>query len=542
MSGGACADDASMISSVTTDVISSTLVSETERDLLMADRSRLLGEIHAIVVKVERLKALHKHDKTECTKLENQRHQKMNNITTRRKKVVLLGLYLKQVSHLLNNLQSMTAKLEELFQREVSKTKSSPLVSCERGILSEDQRKVGELIEEVSTMFSSLLTGDLVHGRSDLRGRLVQSLGAMSALSTARSLIQFTESLSRKINLQRAGNPEESNVDLEDGFEESVKTSIAQMDKKLVLCYTATQKHLANVGLWRENVSQLMKKTSVGEEEISATQLSAQKASLAAGIAELRAGMAGQTINSAVVEDLVVQQLDTIDYLCGTISSLINHSSSSTLKISQLKTLETMSTTIPCLASELTKLSHGVENLPSAQLSVLGSAPLWKLSTTNLTGDSWVTMTPTSHLSILRKKEKFPAEPSQACSDREKTLTDLIQLLLSISRKEDILAEESGGQKENGKGLVLFEHLARTLQTNIKEQGRNLLPVISECGKQQREVLKQLGRFVELHQDWKTQPAAGVVEEEVFQWGEVEGKSLKQLQDIAKCYINKLGL
>ena len=83
---------------------------------------------------------------------------------------------------------------------------------------------------------------------------------------------------------------------------------------------------------------------------------------------------------------------------------------------------------------------------------------------------------------------------------------------------------------------------ARTLQTNIKEQGRNLLPVISECGKQQREVLKQLGRFVELHQDWKTQPAAGVVEEEVFQWGEVEGKSLKQLQDIAKCYINKLGL
>ena len=510
----------------------------------MADRSRLLGEIHAIVVKVERLKSLHQHDKNECTKLENQRHQKMNKITTRRKKVVLLGLYLRQVSLLLNNLHSMTAKLRDLFQREATKTKSSTLVSCEKGILSEDQKKVEELIEEINTMFSSILAGDAVHGRSDVRSRVVESLGSMSAVATARTLIQFTESLGRKVHQQQqiAENPENPDVDLEDGFEESVKNSVHQMDKNLVICYTAAQKHLANIALWRENVSQLMKKTGVEEEEILATQLSAEKASLVAGIHEVRAGMAGQTINSSVVEDLVVEQQDTIDYLCGTISSLIHNSSSSTLKMSQLKTLETMSTTIPCLAAELIKLSHSVEDLPSSQQAVLGSAPLWKLNTTNLTGEMWVTMTFTSHLSILRKKEKFPAEPSQACSDRENTLTDLIKLLLSIYRKEEILAEESGGQKENVKGPVLFEHLSRTLQTNIKEQGRNLLPVIAECGKQQREVLKQLGRFVELHHDWKAQPAARVAEEEMFQWGEVEGKSLKQHQDVAKCYINKLGL
>jgi len=466
----------------------------------------------------------------------------MTNITTRRKKVVLLGLYLKQISQLLSNLQSLTAKLTDLFQREASKTKSSTLVSCEKGILSEDQMKVAELIEEVSTMFSSILAGDAVHGRSAVRDRVVESLGAMSAVSTARSLIQFTESLGRQVHQQMLEKPEDSPFDLEDGLEESVKNCVYQMDKNLVACYKAAQKHVANIALWRENVSQLMKKTGVEEEEIRATQLSAQKASLVAGIHELRAGMAGQTINSAGVEDLVVQEQDTIDYLCGTISSLLNNSSSSTLKMSQLKTLETMTTTIPCLAAEVTKLSHGVKDLPSDQVSVLLSAPLWKLSSTHLTGESWVTMTPTAHLSILRKKGKSPSEPSQACSDRENTLTDLIQLLLSISRREEMLAEETGEQNEKGKGPALFEHLSRTLQTNMKEQGRNLLPVLEECGKQQREMLEKLARFVELHQDWKVQPAAQVAEEEMFQWGEVEGKSLRQLLDVAKCYINKLGL
>ena len=507
---------------------------------MIADRSRLLGEIHAIVLKVERLKALHKHDRNECTKLENQRHQKMNTISTRRKKVVLLGLYLKQITKLMNNLQSMTVKLTDLFQRETTKTKSSTLVSCEKGILSEDQMKVEELIEEVSTMFSSILAGEVVHGRSDARGRVLESLGAMSAVSTARSLIQFTEGLGRKVHQQRVETPEESDDDLEDGFEESVKNSVYQMDRNLVSCYKAAQKHVANSALWRENVSQLMKKTGVEEEEIRATQLSAQKTSLLAGIHELRAGMAGQIINSSLVEDHVLQQQNTIDYLCGTISSLLNYSSSSTLKMSQLKTLETMSTTIPCLASELAKISLSVEDLPSSQVSVLLSAPLWKLSTTNLTGDSWVTMTPTAHLSILRKKGKFPGEPNQACSGRENTLTDVIKLLVSISRKEEILAEETGGQTEKGKGPVLFEQLSRTLQTNMKEQGRNLLPVIEECAKQQKEVLEKLVRFVELHQDWRDQPAAQVAEEEMFQWREVEGKSLKQLQDVAKCYVNKL--
>jgi len=540
--GIASSEDGSLLCSGTTDVISTTLVSETERDLLMADRSRLLGEIHAMVVKVQRLKVLHNHSKTECVKLDNQRAEKMSNIDLRRRKVVLLNLYLRQISNLLSNLQSKTSKLSELYQREVTKTKSSTLISCEKGILTEDSRKVEELIVEISRMFSCVLAGETVQGRSDVRSRVVQSLAGMSAVSTARSLAQFTEALARKVHQQREEKHVTGGADLEDGNEESVESAVDQMNRNLVSCHFAAKKHVSSVDVWRENVSVMMKKAGVAEEEILPIELSARKASLANSLSELRRSLAGKSINSSVLQDLVAMQQNQIDGLCGTISSLISSSSIATLKRSQQSTLETMSSSLPCLATELTKVSYGVENIPSSQLNVLGFAPLCKLSSTNLTGESWVTMTPTSQLSILRNKGKFPSDPSQSSSDRENSLAELTKLLADISMKEEMLAEENSSRREQGKGLSLFEHLARSLQTNITEQSRNLMPIIEECVKQQKEVLQKLGRFEALHQDWRSQPAAEVAAEETLHWGEVEGKSLKQLQDLAKCYINKLGL
>ena len=541
-SGIACSADSSVSSSLQGDAISSTLVSETERDVLMGDRSRLLGEIHAMVIKVQRLKVLHNHTKTECVKLDNQREEKMSNIDTRKRKVVLLTLYLRQINNLLVSFQSKTNKLKELFQKEVTKSKSSTLISSEKGILTEDLRKVEELIEEICTMFGAVLAGDGAPGRSDVRGRVVESLAGMSAVCTARSLTRFTEALSRKVRQQR----EEENhpavcAELEDA-EESVKNAVDQMNRNLITCHSAAEKHVGSVESWRENVSAMMKKAGVEEEAILPTQMAAQRASLASSVADLRSSLAGLSINCSALQDLVAIQQDQIEGLCGTISSLITSSSITTLKKSQLKALETMTTSLPCLAAELTNLSQGVENIPSNHLTVLNSAPVWKLSSTSLTRDSWVTMTPTLQLSILRKKGKFPVDPSESCSGRERTLTDLIKLLADISRKEDLLTEESLSRRGQGKGLALFDHLARTLQTNITEQSRNLMPVIEECAKQQGELLQLLGRFHRLQQDWRIQPAAEVAGEEMFDWGEVEGRSLSQLQDLAKCYINKLQL
>ena len=539
---GVCPEDGSVLSSVS--AISTTMVSETERDLLMADRSRLLGEIHSMVVKVQRLKALHEHSRTECVKLDHQRQDKMSNITTRKRKVVLLGLYLRQISNLLTSLQSKTKQLKDLFQREVNKTKHSTLISCEKRILTDDLKKVEELIDEISRMFSSLLAGEAVHSRSVTRSRVSESLGTMSAASITRSLIQFTEALGKKVQKLRLEKDDISGGEFYAGSGpwESVKDSIDEMNKRLVTCHAAAQNHLASVNTWRENVAVMMKKAGLEEEAILATQLSAQKASLASSVADLRMSMAGQSVNSSVLQDLVALQQNQIDDLCGTLSSLIPNCSSASLRMSQLKSLQTMSGSLPRLAAELTELSHGLEDLPASQLTVLGSAPMWKLSSTNLTGDSWVTMTPTSHLSILRKRGKFPADPSQACFDRENSLSDLTKLLVDISRKEEILAEGNSTMKAEGESLLSFERLSRTLQTNMKEQSRNLLPVIEECGKQQEDLVERLGKFEKLHQDWRRQPAADVAAEEMFHWGEVEGKSLKQLQDLAKCYINKLEL
>jgi len=535
--GGVCSDDGSILSSL--DAVSSTLVSETERDLLMADRSRLLGEIHAMVVKVQRLKTLHSNYKVECVKLDNQRHEKLTNINMRRRKVVLLGLYFRQISDLLINLQSKNNQLRELFQTEIGKTKTSALISCEKGILTEDFRKVEELIDEIRRMFASILAGDTVHGRSPIRNRVVESLGRMSAVSAARSLIQFTEALGRKTEKQRI--EKYPGVELPDCVGDSVKNSVDEMNKHLVSCFATAQTHTASVQLWREKVAVMMKKAGVEGEAVLAIQLSVQKASLASSVADLRSSIAGQNIDFSVLEDLVAMQQKQIDELCTTISSLIPGSSTSSLKMSQLKTLETMSTSLPSQAAELVKLSHGAEDLPSGHLNVLGSAPIWKLSSTNLTGDVWVTMTPTSQLSIHRKKGKLPVSCAQSCSEREDSLIDLIKQLVDISRKEDILADDNFSKRKS-EDLHLYEHLTRALQTNIKEQSRNLMPVLDECRKQQQEVRERLGGFEKLHQIWRRQPAAEVAAEETFSWGEVEGKSLKQLQDLVKCYINKLDL
>jgi len=535
--GSVCSDDGSILSSV--DAVSSTLVSETERDLLMADRSRLLGEIHAMVVKVQRLKTLHSNYNFECAKMDNQRQEKLSNIDMRRRKVVLLSLYLRQISDLLSNLQSKNDQLRELFQTEIGKTKTSALISCEKGILTEDLKKVEELIDEIRIMFSSILAGDAVHGRTPIRKRVVESLGRMSAVSAARSLIQFTEALGRKTEKQKI--EKYPGVELADCVGDSVKNSVDEMNKHLVTCYAAAQSHSASVQLWREKVTVMMKKAGVEEEAVLANQLSVQKASLASSVADLRSSIAGQNINLSALEDLVAMQQKQIDEVCRTISSLIPGSSTSSLKVSQLKTLETMSTRIPSQAAELVKLSHGAEDIPSGQLNVLASAPIWKLSSTNLTGDDWVTMTPTSHLSIHRKKGKFPVSSVQSCSKREDSLVDLIKQLVDISRKEEILADDNFSRRKS-EDLHLYEHLSRALQTNIKEQSRNLMPVIDACRKQQQEVREGLSGFEKLHQVWRRQPAAEVAAEETFSWGEVEGKSLKQLQDLVKCYINKLDL
>ena len=496
----------------------------------MADRSRLLGEIHAMVLKVQRLKALQRNYNVESVKLENQRQEKLSNISLRSRKVVLLGLYLRKVSDLMSKLQYKNDQLRELFRRETAKTKTSALISCEKGILTEDSKKVEELIEEVRRMFSSILDGDSVHGRSPVRNRVVESLGTISAVSLARSLIQFTEALGRNTEKQRI--EKYPGVELVDCVGDSVQNSIDEMNKQLVSCYAAAQKHVASVNLLREKVAVMMKKVGVEEEAVIAMQSSAQKASLAGSVAELRGSIAGRNTTFPV---LVEMQQNQIDELCTTISSLIPCSSTSSLKMSQLKTLETMSTVLPSHAAELLKLTHSVEDLPSGQLHALGTAPMWKLSSTNLTGDKWVTMTPTAHLSIHRNKGKFPVSSVNSCSDREDSLPGLIQRLVDISRKEEILAEDNFFKRKS-------EGLHSTLQTNIKDQSRNLLPVLVECRRQQQEVEERLVEFKKLHEEWRRQPAAEVATEETFSWGEVEGKSLKQWQDLVKCYINKLEL
>merc|ERR1712112_3419 len=156
----------------------------------------------------------------------------------------------------------------------------------------------------------------------------------------------------------------------------------------------------------------------------------------------------------------------------------------------------------------------------------------WKLSSTMVPGDNFMTMTPTCHLSILRHRSHHPHLPISIFSNKH----DFVQATF------DILEENPSDDGDCSIALRKLEHLQDVLSTNIKEQSRNLIPVIDECKRRQKKTRELCGTLRKTHREWKLQPAEEVACSVVLQWPEIEGRSLQQTLDLGKCYFNKLNV
>ena len=77
---------------------------DTERKMMLGDRSRLMGELHAVLMKIQRLRRKMDHVKQEQVKADNKRSVLTRDIELRRQRIALLGLYSRQAQNLLANL------------------------------------------------------------------------------------------------------------------------------------------------------------------------------------------------------------------------------------------------------------------------------------------------------------------------------------------------------------------------------------------------------------------------------------------------------
>ena len=108
-------------------------------------------------------------------------------------------------------------------------------------------------------------------------------------------------------------------------------------------------------------------------------------------------------------------------------------------------------------------------------------------------------------------------------SEREDTVGRIVKLLEEVERKERELAHCKLG-KVSSVDREELDRLERSLASSIREQGRNLGPVIEESVGMRTEAGRISERVRELHSEWIRQPGGEVAVGGSFVWGEVEGR------------------
>jgi len=520
--------------------MSSTCFMDSERKMLLDDRSRLMGELHSVLMKIQRLKSYLENSNAETILVENKRFQMTENIQIRRQRVALLGLYMKKANGLILKLNSVKEKMEQIVNH-YSGTKTKSLISCGSGVVSEDSIQVNNSVQRCSEYFLNILDGTYVESKSSLKESIVKELRSVSSDNLLKGFVNHTNNLALEITDKRQNPTKHDEIEENEVFSSRVSMEITEFCRLHVTSFKDSRKLEKNVEVLRRKIDDFAEKIENNPSGVEEVKEKAMKAGLKKSLNYLIKQQSGLVDSNHSPEQLVSEQQESIDGLCDIISSLILKSSVNTLKQHQLKILDLLTTKIPCLSADVESNSKTLIDTPSRQLKCLNSAPTKKLSSTMVVKDDFVDMTPTCHLSILRNSSKFPQIPYSIVSRRSTLVADVIENLEAINSLEKKPKTTSNGTDDTAardlKKLVLLENL---LSTNIKEQTRNLMPAIDECKQRQTQAFDLLKNLKTAHQDWRHQPASGVACSKYLQWGEIEGRTMQQMIDLAGVYLNKL--
>ena len=508
---------------------------DTERKMMLMDRSRLLGELHAVLMKIQRHRRKMDHVKQEQVQVDNKKSLLTRDLELRRQRIALLGLYSRQALKLLSSLGSITDKINEAIKSKSFISASKSTISSSAVVVSEENMKIDEVIGNCAGYFQGVLLGNLGPGKASLKEDVVRLLGKMSGESIRIGLLHHTKIVVQEVE-------DKADIDLEPAaavdnevFFDSVRDELLNFCRRHITSNRETVKLNNNCITLEEKFEKYQDQASVDGK----IQNAAEVESLQKSLTQLNHQLSNNSNTFFHGQTNIEAQQEVINGLCHIISTLILKSSAQNLKPPQLKILEILSSTIPILSHDVDSLAQPLKDLPSSQLKILNSSPTWKLSSTLIPGDGFMNMTPTCHLSILRNASKMPKVSSFVESRRQNLVNDATRLILEINCLEKLTSKESE-ENESSNIVKNLNNLEAMLSRNYREQSRNLEPVIDECKVGQEKLSKLLTTFRKVRENWKVEPASDIALSFSNHWGEVEGRTLQQTFDLAKHYVNQI--
>jgi len=522
-----------------------------EREELLAEKGKLMGDLHTVLAKIERLRAAvdqHNKDRLELSECMEDRAKVVKETQQR---AVLLGLYLKQATNMMKKLDDLIMKLEKILERTDEKTiKVGRVYSSGCGVESESEKCVREAVKTGVGHFKSVFTGgSSKENKGDVRKKLVQLVGDLPSYALAESLVEQAVE-----NTQQVQKKSE-NVDyLKDALAiqeegngiESVRKGVDEFYKKHVMSQMAVTNLKTSISKWHEKVT-LAKDKFIGSRVAELDMEEVEKARQRGVASSLRSSMEGIKSNIAGLEilgdgnpDMVRMQQDQINDFCQIISTLLINNSVSSIESCQMSTIEIMTSTLPVLSSQVTNLSTSVKDNPSCNLTILCASPTSNLSSTLVGGKDTdcSVLTPVDQLIINRRKSTLP-QLHRRINKREDTVDSLVRLMIEVYLREKEFSHALQ-QKGINEEMDELDRLERTLASSIREQGRNLGPLIDESHQMRLKASTTSAAIEKCYREWNTQPGGEVAAAGSHVWGEVEGRKLQQWVDLIRINLAKL--
>ena len=502
----------------------------TERKRMLCDRSRLMAELHAILMKVQRLRRKMDHVKAEQVKLDNKKSEMTRDVEQRRQRIALLLLYSRQSEKLLSKLSSVTTKMIQSEENKSFQTAPKTIISSGAGVVSEENVMIAEAVSNCAGYFRGVLSGHVGPGRISFKQDVVRSLGKLSRESIKTGLIHHTKILTQGIVAQTEKYSKPVAELDDDAVFETVQGDLSNFCLRHIKSNREMVKLEKSCNVLEEKLAKYQDQLSGGESGQKATEVE----NLHKSLNQLNQRISNNNVFPNIAN--INAQQEEIDGLCQIISSLIMRSSSYNPKPYQLKILEILST-VHLMSRDVGRHSQPLQDLPSSHLKSLSSIPTRKLSCTMVSGEGLLTMSKTCQLSILRNYSKTPQIPLSLESRRQDLVLDVISLVQEVNDLKKKTLEES----DHVECSNIVRKLSQTedmLSRNLLEQSRNLMPVIEDCKAGHEKVLKLFKSFRRVQQDWKTEPGLDIALSYSNHWGEVEGRTLQQTVDLAKHYLN----
>ena len=168
---------------------------------MLAERGRLIGELHSILAKIERVRGVVEQHNKDRGELARSKEERSKDVKERQQRTVLLGLYVKQVTNMISKLEGLAKKLERVAERvDEKEVRGERMFSSGVGVETESGKNVREAVQMgVEHMKTALVEGVAKERRGMVRGNILQLVGDMPASVIANCLVEQTVDLTHQV-------------------------------------------------------------------------------------------------------------------------------------------------------------------------------------------------------------------------------------------------------------------------------------------------------------------------------------------------------